>query len=61
MQRQRSLWESSAAEGTAPVWTRLDGEQRAEVVAVLARVLAKASTRSSEAAATAVEEETDDE
>lgn len=41
------LWMSFARtpppEGTAPVWTALNDEQRAEIVAMLARLIAKAA------------------
>ena len=46
--------------GSAPVWTALDEERRAEVLAVLARLIAKVATAATEARA-ADSEEKDDE
>ena len=43
MELQLSLFEIAAPPGAAPVWTTLDEVQRAEVVNVLARVIAKAA------------------
>lgn len=39
---QLSLLETSPPVGTAPVWSALDAEQRALVVSVLVRLMAKA-------------------
>jgi len=38
---QMSFLETPPPAGVAPVWTALDDEQRAEVVATLARLIAK--------------------
>ena len=39
--QQLSLLETSTPIGTAPVWSALDAEQRALVVSVLVRLMAK--------------------
>lgn len=41
MQQQMSFLETPAPQGAAPVWAALDEAQRAEGVAVLARVMAR--------------------
>lgn len=39
MQAQLSFLEEKAEDGAVPVWSTLDDEQRAEVVATLARLI----------------------
>jgi len=39
--QQLSFLEAPVPEGAAPVWTALDEEQRAKVIAMLARLIAK--------------------
>ena len=41
MQQQMSFLETSPPAGAAPVWAALDKHQKAEVVATLARLIAK--------------------
>jgi hypothetical protein len=45
-----SFLETPASPGAAPVWATLDETQRAEVVALLARLIAQGAARRSEAA-----------
>ena len=52
MRRQLSFLETTQPNGTAPVWAVLDDEQRAKVVAMLARLIAKMATAREEAART---------
>lgn len=60
MQRQLSFLEATATEDGPEVWATLDDEQRAEAVAMLARLIAKVSTRRTEAAAAKEEEKGDE-
>lgn len=61
MRLQLSLWEVPSADGDPRVWPTLDDEQRAEVVATLARLIAKAATcRSQESTANRGEEKADE-
>ena len=41
MQQQMSFLEALASQGAAPVWATLDPAQRAEIVALLARLIAR--------------------
>jgi hypothetical protein len=41
VQAQLSFWEERNTSGTLPVWSTLDDEQRAAVVATLARLIGK--------------------
>ena len=50
MQEQMSFLETPASHGAAPVWAALDEAQRAAVVAVLARLIAKVAVAASAAA-----------
>lgn len=50
MQQQMSFLETPASPGAAPVWAALDKTQRAEVVAVLARLIGQGAAPRSEAA-----------
>lgn len=50
MQQQMSFLETPTSPGAAPVWATLDETQRAEVVALLARLIAQGAARRSEAA-----------
>ena len=45
---QLSLLELAEPKNPTPVWDLLDEEQRAEIVAMLARLMARAVTRTSE-------------
>lgn len=45
---QLSLLELTEPKNPTPVWDLLDEEQRAEIVAMLARLMARAVTRTSE-------------
>ena len=54
MQAQLSLWEERNESGALPVWSTLEDDQRAEVIATLARLIAKLAMR-------AADEENDDE
>jgi hypothetical protein len=51
---------SAASAGRAPVWTTLDDEQRAEVVAALARLIAKVATLPNKARVAEREEKGDE-
>jgi len=44
MSLQLSLWEPPSTEDAPPVWSTLNDEVRAEVVAILARLVGKAAT-----------------
>ena len=44
MQMQMSFLQPPAPDGTARVWATLDAQQRAEVMAALARLIAKLAT-----------------
>ena len=44
MQLQMSFLEALTTPGAMPIWTTLDDEQRAEVLAVLGRLIAKVAT-----------------
>lgn len=48
MQLQMSFLETPPSAGAAPVWAKLDPQQRAEVVAALARLIAKVAAAASE-------------
>ena len=41
MQQQLTLLEAPAARGAAPVWATLDAAQQAEIVVLLARLIAR--------------------
>ena len=60
MQVQLSFLETAPPPGVAPVWTALDDEQRAMIVAVLARLIAKVGAPRDEPAAVASEESIDE-
>lgn len=49
MQAQLSLWEERNQSGALPVWSTLDDAQRAEVVATLARLIAKLAVAAADA------------
>lgn len=57
---QMSLLEEPTPDGAAPVWTALDGQQRAEVVEVLARPIAKAVDARNDRRLRGDEEKTDE-
>ncbi len=44
MQRQMNFLEAPPLPGSAPVWIRLDHEDRIQIGAALARLIAKAAT-----------------
>ncbi len=58
MKEQLSLLETPLPEGAAPAWDGLDAGQRARVVWMLARLIAKVALPGSEPAEAADEEET---
>ena len=60
MQRQLSLLDPTPAPDVGPVWEGLDERRRAEVVAMLAGLIAKAINRKHEGAATSSEEKDDE-
>ena len=61
MRLQLSFWEAPPSDGAPPVWPTLDDEQRAEVLATLARLIAKAAIcRSQESPANRGEEKADE-
>jgi hypothetical protein len=45
MQRQMSFWKAPPRSGDPLVWLALDDEQRAETIAVLARLIAKIAAK----------------
>ena len=61
MQRQLSFLDTMLPEGSAPVSDVLDDDQRIEVVAMLARLIARALVASREVSAAVEAEEKDDE
>ena len=61
MQGQLSFVDTMLPEGSAPVWAVLEDGQRAEVVAILARLIARATLASHEESVSAETEEKDDE
>jgi len=60
VQVQMSFLETPPPAGVAPVWTALDEEQRALVVAALARLIAKVSTLQDQQAAVSTQESSDE-
>ena len=60
MQVQMSFLETPPPSGVAPVWTALDEEQRAIVVAALARLIAKVGILQDEQAPVGSEESIDE-
>lgn len=60
MQEQMSFLETLPPAGLAPVWAALDDEQRALVVAALARLIAKVGTFPDEQAPVGTEETLDE-
>ncbi len=57
---QMSFLETPPPAGAAPVWGTLDGQQRTEVVAALARVIAEAANAESADRRTGDEEKGDE-
>lgn len=57
---QMSFLDEPPPDGAAPVWAALDGQQQAEVVEALARLIAKVAGARSVAAARDTEEKTDE-
>lgn len=60
MQLQMSFLKTAPPAGIAPVWTALDTEQRAEVVAALGRLIAKMAATPDEEPAAHNEEKGDE-
>ncbi len=60
MQLKLSFVQLQQPDGVAPVWPALDNEQRSEVLATLARLIAKMAVSPSEAAMAADEVNTDE-
>jgi len=56
VQHQLRLWKIPPPAGAAPAWAALDDEQQAEVVATLARLIAKVAAARSEMRAAHTEE-----
>lgn len=60
MQQQMNFWETPAPADAAPVLAALDDQQRAEVVATLARAIAKTAAAQNAPPAVSGEEQGDD-
>ena len=61
MRLQMSFWEAPPSDGAPPVWPTLDDDQRAEALAALARLIAKAAIcRRQQGTANRGEEKTDE-